>query len=323
VVDEVVSVREERQGDGLGHGAVAGGRGVEVVAAVEGGQHAVGLVGVARGFVKVDDGVEVPSGANPLVDGLAVGFAGGAGVVVARPGVGCDGRSDDGDAVGMGAKHDLLIGGEDTPDEQSVFGGRGLVFAGETAEVVDALEDDQIADAGLGEHVAVEAGEDVGAEAVGEQVVAADALVEDAEGSGGGRGLKPLGEDVGPAIVAVGGGSVAVGDGVAEGYDGGCVLRGGDIDCGDLVPVVHLLRGRQVCRRDLIAVDVVGRGAGAGMAGLAGGRGVEMEGDGEVGESGDGIVDGVGDVLGTCGNGDVAAAGEGERLVGGGVDGCG
>jgi hypothetical protein len=47
------------------------------------------------------------------------------------------------------------------------------VLAGEAAEVVDALEDDQIADAGLGEHVAVETGEDVGAEAVREQMVAA------------------------------------------------------------------------------------------------------------------------------------------------------
>jgi hypothetical protein len=134
----------------------------------------------------------------------------------------------------------------------------------------------------------------------------------------------PPGEDVGPAVVAVGGSSVTVGDGVAEGNDGGGVLGGrcgsGDVDSGDLVPVIHLLRAGKVCRRDLIAVDIVRRGAGAGMAGLAGRRGVQMEGDGEIGERGDGIVDGVGDVLGACRDDDVAAAGEGERLVGRGVD---
>ena len=41
-------------------------------------------------------------------------------------------------------------------------------------------------DAGGGEDVAIEAGEGVGAEAVGEEMVAADALVGDAEVLGGG-----------------------------------------------------------------------------------------------------------------------------------------
>jgi hypothetical protein len=53
---------------------------VEVVAGVEGGPELVGVGGVADDGVEVEDGVEMA--ADPLVDGLAVGFAGGAGMVI-------------------------------------------------------------------------------------------------------------------------------------------------------------------------------------------------------------------------------------------------
>ena len=77
-------------------------------------------------------------------------------------------------------------------------------------------------DAGGGEHVAIEAREGVGAEAVGEQMVAADAVVETRRCCCvAGRGLKASGENIGPAVVAVGGGAVAVGNGIAKGDDGG------------------------------------------------------------------------------------------------------
>ncbi len=170
-------------------------------------------------------------------------------------------------------------------------------------------------DACGGEDVAIEAGEGVGAEAVGEQVIAADALVGDADVAGGGRVLQACGEDVGPAVVAVGGGAVAVGDGVAEGDDGGCA---GERDCTSIAESWYQWStcfgvGQVGWRRYEVAVDVVGGGARAGMAGLAGGRRVEMEGDGEVGQRRDGKVERVGDELGAGRNGDIGAAGEGER----------
>ena len=58
----------------------------------------------------------------------------------------------------------------------------------------------------VGEHVAIEAGQCVGAEAVGEQVIAADALVGDANVARRRGGLQARGEHIGPAVVAVGGG---------------------------------------------------------------------------------------------------------------------
>ena len=240
---------EEGKVDGLGHGAVACGVGVEVVAAVEGGEEMGGVGGVGGGPVEVDDGVEVAGGADPGVEFLAVGFAGGAGVVVVGAGVGRDGGAVDPEIVGVGAGDDLLVGADHTVDEGvaeglGVGGSYGVGGVGEialeAAEVVDAFEEDDVADGGLGEDVAVEAGEGVGAEAVGEEVVAADALVEDAGGMGCGVGLEALGEDVGPAVVAVEGGGGAVGDGVAEGNDGEGGGGGLDVDGGDEVPVVDL-----------------------------------------------------------------------------------
>jgi len=79
-----------------------------VVAAVVGGEQVIGLRRVA------DDGIEVgrvliacgccanPSISNPGVDGLAVGFAQGTGVVEGGADLGRDGGSDDAERVGVG-----------------------------------------------------------------------------------------------------------------------------------------------------------------------------------------------------------------------------
>jgi len=194
---------------------------MKVVAAVVGGQEMVGVRGIADDCVEVDDGVEVAGVANPGVDGLAIGFAQGAGVVVVGASVGRDRGSIDAKLVGVGARDDLLIGAEDSLDESGVFFGGDFPVAGEAAEVVDAFENDDPTCAGGCEDVAIEAREGVGAEAVGEEMIAADALVGDADGLSTGRLLQVGGEGVGPAGIAVGDGSVTVGDGVAESDDGG------------------------------------------------------------------------------------------------------
>ena len=314
---------EEREGDGFAYCAVACGVGVEVVAAVVDGEQAIEMVGVADDFVEVEGRVEVAGGENPGVDGLAIGFGGWAGVVVIGADEGGDSGADHLDAVGVGAVDDLLIGGEDARDESGVFCGGNFAEAREATEVVDGFEDDEPADAGLRDHVAIEASERVGAEAVGEEVVAADALVEDPDIVRGRRGLEALGEDVGPAVVAVGGGGVAVGDGVAEGNDGSCAGGGEDVDAGELIPVLDLLCVGKIACGDEIAVKVVRGGAGAGVAGFTCGRRVKVNSDGEVRERGDGIVDGVGDVFGAGGDDDFGGSAEGEGLVGGGIDGGG
>lgn len=48
---------------------------MQVVAAIVGREQAIGVLGIANDGVEVDDGIEVAGGADPLIDGLAVGFA--------------------------------------------------------------------------------------------------------------------------------------------------------------------------------------------------------------------------------------------------------
>ena len=75
----------------------------------------------------------------------------------------------------MAEADDEVFGGHDVVGVDGVLG---------VADVVDAFEDDEVLDAGLGEDVAVEAGEGVWAGDVVQDAVAADALVEDSEFSG-------------------------------------------------------------------------------------------------------------------------------------------
>lgn len=68
------------------------------------------------------------------------------------------------------------------------------------ADVVDAFEDDRVRYAGVREHVAVDAREGVGAEAVVEEAVAAGGLVEEGERVCLGVVVKVGEEEVRPAV---------------------------------------------------------------------------------------------------------------------------
>jgi len=68
-------VRERCKGNGFTHSFVAGRRGVQVIAAVEGGQQLVGMIRIANDCVEIDYTVEMAGGANPLVHGLPIRFA--------------------------------------------------------------------------------------------------------------------------------------------------------------------------------------------------------------------------------------------------------
>lgn len=204
---------------------------MEVVAGVVEDEEHAGVSGVGGDFVEVDDAVELVGGAYPFVDGLAHFFAGW-GLIFCSD-VGCEGCTENLDAVGVGA------GGELAEADDEVFGGDDVVGfggVGGVADVVDALHDDEVLDARLGEDVAVKTGEGGGAGGVVENAVAADAFVEDAEVFGLLVGQEAVGEDVGPAGVGVAGTVGAVSDAIAEGDDGGGFGVGGDVDSFEEVP---------------------------------------------------------------------------------------
>ena len=130
-----------------------------MVAAVVGGEQLVGVLGIADDGVKIDDCIKVAVGADPLIDGLAVGFTEWSGMIVAGADIRCDGGAIDPQAVGMGARDDLLISGKDALDEGGMRFGGDFWVNGQAAEIVDALKDDDPSDAGGCEDVAIEASE--------------------------------------------------------------------------------------------------------------------------------------------------------------------
>src|SRR5205823_2732097 len=80
-------------------------------------------------------------------------------------------------------------------------------------------------------------------------------------------GLEAVEELVGPAVVLVGDGAAAVGERVAEHDHTGEVVGGQGFRAGQEVPVVDRGRAGQVRGVELVAVDQVRGGPGAGMRG--------------------------------------------------------
>lgn len=113
-----------------------------------------------------------------------------------------------------------------------------------------------------------------------------------------------------PAVVGIGGGSAAVGDGVAHKVEGGGTLGLVGLDGGEKIPVVsacYSSGGGQVGSRNEIARRKPAGCAAAGVSsdGLAGLAGGEIERDGQDGLGLDLKLDGVRDDHGAVGNGEV------------------
>lgn len=151
-------------------------------------------------------------------------------------------------------------------------------------------------------------------------MVAPNALIGDGDVASGGRSLQAGSEDVGPAVVAISGCAVAVSDGVTKDNDGRRSGWGLNVDFTDLVPVVNVFWVAERRSADLISVHEPGCGAGAGVTGFAGGRRLEVEGDGEIRERRDRVVDGIRDKLCSRRNVGVRFACKGQRAIAGGIN---
>ena len=163
----------------------------------------------------------------------------------------------------------------------------------EAAEIVHALENQQPAHPGLREHITIESRQRVRAKAVGEQVVAADTLVQHPDGFVFSFASKPLGKDVRPAVISVCRGAVAVRDGIAEGDNRSGFLLRRDIHRRDLIPVIDRFGIREIGPRDLIAVNEVRGCARSRVSGFLCRRRVIVNGDGQIGAGWRGEIHGV------------------------------
>ncbi len=277
---------EDAQVDGVGHGLIAGVVGVQVVAGVELGAVALGVLRIAGSGFEVHHSVVSAAGADPVVESLADGFPALARIAGAL--VGREGAADHADAMGVRLFDDLAVGRDEVLSGEAFAGGSKAV-----ADVIDAFENHQPLDARLAEDVAVEAGQGARACAVMQHAVAANALIRDAEVGSLLLGGEAGGQQGGPGVIGLGGGAGAVSDGIAEGHDG--AGGGGRIHVDGGQPVVRLGGGgvgQGGAAGEVAGADIGGVQGGpvaGGKAGIAG----EVEADGEVGQGIDGEIDGV------------------------------
>lgn len=138
-------------------------------------------------------------------------------------------------------------------------------------DVVHALEDHRVLDARVSEDVAVDAAESIGAQTIGENAVAACCEVAEGDVLGRAALLKACEEEVGPAVVLVGCGAAAVGDGVAYDQQAAGGLGCPGFDAREEVPMCCSLRGG-ICDSNFCGVDSIAKlppavGPATGMTG--------------------------------------------------------
>ena len=128
-------------------------------------------------------------------------------------------------------------------------------------------------------NIMIEAGKSIGSKTIEQEAIPTYAVIENSDRLGCGIGLQVLCEEVGPAIVRVRSGAMAIGDGVAQNNNRASSGRSNNVDTTYEVPVLHLLRIRKIRCRDLVTVcDVRGR-TGTWMSGLLCGWLVEVKSD--------------------------------------------
>src|SRR5690606_19454397 len=220
---------------------------------------------------------------------------------VGRAGDRTDGRRQDLQSGPMGA----LGQGREALDER-LGGGRWLTGHAGQADVVDAEVDQDVGPARDREHVAVEARQRVLADAVPQQPVAGDALVDHPAVT-----QAPV-EEVHRAVVRVGGGADPFEPGVAERHDHRRAVRSEHVHSGDVQPALHLFPARDGGRVHLVAAaDVRGLRGPAGAGGQPS-LARQIEAEGQVGAGRDRQVHRVADDLFARRDGELAGAVDGE-----------
>src|SRR5207248_412643 len=243
---------EQRELDGVAHCAIARVARVQMVAAVVDRQHARQMVGIAQSPVEIDDRVERVRLAQPVVDllpdllALGIPGAGQERLVLERRQRG----GDDPDPARVAAHGELL-----QPRDHLRGGDLFLGLGPPVPQIVGAEHDDDVRDAGLGQHVPVEAAQPAVAADIVQDAIAAESLVHHRQRPRALPRRQPASELRGPAVMAVVRRDVGVGERVAERDHRARLSRRDDVDAADEVPVVgeaadgHDVFAREIARR--------------------------------------------------------------------------
>src|SRR6516225_4505479 len=116
----------------------------------------------------------------------------------------------------MSTRDDLLVSGDDAVNQRLLLDLRNLTVPQQHAQIVDAFQNNQVTNAGRRQRIVVKACQSVRSEAIEQKTVPADAFVQNSDRSRRRIGLQALGEQIRPSVISVGGGTMAVGDGVTE-----------------------------------------------------------------------------------------------------------
>ena len=188
---------------------------MHVVAGIEIRAQPLGVCGIARQGVEIDDRIKCPAGPNPLVHGLANRL----------PVLGVGSHAFD--------RHDRSACHLDTVHVRSldhlpvspnqVFGCDSLARRNSRycrkRNVVDSFQQNHPMNPGAREYVTVEAGQCIRSGDVVQHPIAGDSQVQHAQHGGGLVGRQSAGQEGGPSLIFVGRGPKAVRNGVPESHD--------------------------------------------------------------------------------------------------------
>jgi hypothetical protein len=153
---------------------------MKVIAGIECRQEALGMLRVTGDLIEVDDRIEVSGSSDPFIHGLAVCFAGRAGMIEVRSDEGRERCADDCDVMSVSADDHLLVRRYNLLNHRLVIGGRDVAAVCQHTDVVDSFEYDQVAGSRLRDNIEIEARQCIRPQAIVQQTVPSDPLIENA-----------------------------------------------------------------------------------------------------------------------------------------------
>ena len=139
------------------------------------------MLWITSDLVEVNHRIEVSWSPYPFVHCLPVRLIGRGGMIIIRSDKGHNSGSDDLEVIGVSARDDLIVSRDDPPHQRLVLSARRFARASQHANVIDSVENDQVAHSWLGNHIMIETSQCIRSQAIGEQMVPTNPLIENSQ----------------------------------------------------------------------------------------------------------------------------------------------